>query len=295
MVLERSNIVVDYNSLKMKDSVKQDLKSIYFNNYIAKARELNEKLKKDFISDNCLPMYFTGKKDAKTVLVMLNPGNEENEYSFKDDILNKDISFEIFYKNYLNGLTNYGLLNRQNKIDAFDLKQAAFLMSFPDSGIELPDFIQNPDKKLNAQVNVLMQKLQLELIPYCSRTFAGILDNKKQALENIEILVPYINNIFDTIIEHKRTNVIFCAKQFANLFYAYNKKGFGKIEFGTEVATKIKGLEKKVYFNTVKIFYKGNEIKAGIANSFPRRDLPNAYYKMREYGKFCQENLIKIT
>ncbi len=279
----------------MTDYIKQDLQSIYFENYIAKARELNEKLKKNFISDNCLPMYFTGKQDSKTILVMLNPGNEDKEYSFKEDNENKNSSFEIFYENYLNGLTNYGFLNRQNKIDAFDLKQAAFLMPFSDSGIELPDFIKNSDKKLKAQVNVLMQKLQLELIPYCSRTFAGILDNKKQALENIEILVPYINNIFDTIIEHNRTNVIFCAKQFANLFYAYNKKGFGKIEFGTEVATRIEGLEKKVYFNTVKIFYKGNEIKAGIANSFPRRDLPNAYNKMREYGEFCQENLIKIT
>ncbi len=239
MVWEWSNIVINYNSLIMKDGVKQDLESIYLNNYITKARELNEKLKKNFISDNCLPMYFIGKKDAKTVLVMLNQGNEDNEYSFKDDILNKDISFEKFYKNYLNGLTNYGLIIRQNKIDTFDLKQAAFLMSFPDSGIELPDFIQNPNKKLNAQVNVLMQKLQLELIPYCSRTFEGILDNKKQAIENIEILTPFIDNIFNIIIEHKRTNVIFCAKQFNNLYYAYNK--------------------------------------------------------MREYGKFCQENLIKIT
>lgn len=279
----------------MKDYIKQDLESIYFSNYIAKARELNEKLKKDFISDNCLPLHFTGKQDAKTILVMLNPGNENKEYSFKDDNENKDISFERFYENYLNGHINYGLLNRENKIDAFDLKQAAFLMAFSNSGIELPDFIQNPDKKLIAQVNVLMQKLQLELIPYCSRTFSGILDNKKQALENIEILAPFIENIFNSIIEHERTNVIFCAKQFTNLFYAYNKKGFGKIEFGTEATSKIEGLKKKVYFNSVKIYYKENEITAGIANSFPRRDLPNAYSKMREYGKFCHENLMKIN
>lgn len=277
----------------MNKNIEDDLRSIYFNNYIAKARELNKKLKKDFISDNCLPMYFTGKQDSKTILVMLNPGNENKEYSFKDDKEHKDISFETFHNKYLNGHINYGELNRKNKIDAFDLKQAAFLMPFPDSGIELPDFIQNSDNKLLAQVNVLMKKLQLELIPYCSRTFAGILDNKKQAIENIEILAPFIDNIFDTIIEHERTNVIFCAKQFINLFLAYDKKGFGKIEFGTEVATKIDGLQKKVYFNTVKIYYKGNEIKAGIAYSFPRRDLPNAYSKMREYGKFCYENLIK--
>lgn len=278
----------------MKDCIKQDLESIYFNNYIAKARELNKKLKKDFISDNCLPMYFTGKQDAKTVLVMLNPGNENIEYSFKNDTENNSISFEVFHEKYLKDHINYGELNRYDKIDAFDLKQAAFLMPFSNSGIELPDFIQNPNEKLNAQVNVLMQKLQLELIPYCSRTFSGILDNKKQALENIEILASLIDNIFDTIIEYERTNVIFCAKQFINLFYAYDKKGFGKIEFGTEVARKIDGLQKKVYFNIVKIYYKGHEIKAGIAYSFPRRDLPNAYSKMREYGKFCHENLIKI-
>lgn len=277
----------------MNQIIKQDLESIYRNNYISKARELNEKLKRNFISDNCLPMYFTGKHNSKTVLVMLNPGNEDGEYSFKDDKENKNISFDSFYEKYINSHINYGLLNRQEKIDAFDLKQAAFMMPFSNSGIELPDFIENPDKKLNAQVNVLMQKLQLELIPYCSRIFSGILDNKKQALENIEILAPFIDNIFETIVKHERTNVIFCAKQFIHLFYAYDKKGFGKIEFGAEVATKIDGLEKKVYFNTVKIHYKGNEIRAGIANSFPRRDLPNAYSKMREYGKFCYENLIK--
>lgn len=88
-----------------------------------------------------------------------------------------------------------------------------------------------------------------------------------------DVKVPFIDNIFETIVKHERTNVVFCAKQFIHLFYAYDKKGFGKIEFGAEVATKIDGLEKKVYFNTIKIHYKGNEIRAGIANSFPRRDL----------------------
>ena len=35
------------------------------------------------------------------------------------------------------------------------------------------------------------------------------------------------------------------------------------------------------------ITYKDKIINAGIAYSFPRRDLPNAFEKMRKYGELC--------
>ena len=40
-------------------------------------------------------------------------------------------------------------------------------------------------------------------------------------------------------------------------------------------------------FTFLRLKWKGKIFDAGIAHSFPRRDLPNAYDKMAQYGKLC--------
>ena len=189
--------------------LKEDLLSLYNENYIAKARKLNQdiatdrKSNQDFIAENYEPMYFTGKFDAKTVFVMLNPGSKKEEnYSFKSDtngkIKYKD--FDSFFQSHKKKHINYGF-DDKDRPDNFDIKQAAFLYNFKDSGLELPNFMQDKDKKtmLMAKEIVLMNKLQLELVPYVSVDFRGIFDNKTLALKHIDFFVSHINRILEGV------------------------------------------------------------------------------------------------
>lgn len=275
--------------------IKKDLTDLKETDNLSNAISLNNKLdlKKQFVAPNCVPMYYNGKFDAATVLVMLNPGFEKVGYSFNADD-NYSGTVDEIIKKYINNSTNYWEISlKRGKIDSFDLKQAAFLYHFSNSEIEIPNFFESTDKRLEAQTNVLKQKLQLELIPYCSREFKGVLDNQKLATKNIEVFKPFIERIFDAIIEHPRENVVFCAKQFLFLMIAYKNAGYGDILLGDESCWNVVGLQKKVYFRKVTIKYKLHTINAGIAYSFPRRDLPHAYKQMSEYGRLCFLELSK--
>ena len=71
----------------MKNNILTDLESLFNNNYIAEARKLNADLGGHYFNENMQPMYFNGKLDAKTVLIMLNPGNGDDPnypYSFEN-------------------------------------------------------------------------------------------------------------------------------------------------------------------------------------------------------------------
>lgn len=279
--------------------LKEDLQSLYDDDIIQSARKLNDQLRKNgekFIAEKRPPMYFTGKFDSKTVFVMLNPGAASGDTnSFKNLEKYKYADFTSYYEKHINDHINYGVLD-SNRMDNFDLKQAAFLYAFMDSGIDLPDFFTEPKLetalKLRAKENVLMNKLQLEFIPYCSVSFSGVLDNEKQALNNIEIFLPHITRILDAIVSFERKYVIFGAKQFANLFTAYKEKNYGKIEFGHVKFNRIDEMKNRVFWRTITIEHKKKKINAIIPYSFPRRDLPNAYDKMRKYGELCYNEFI---
>jgi hypothetical protein len=274
--------------------LKEDLKSLFEDDVIQSAKNLNNNFKTKLFGETQPPMYFNGKFDAKTVFVMLNPGSaSDNSYSFKKSAKHKYSDLNNLYEKHIFENENYGELD-SGRMDNFDLKQAAFLYEFKDSGLNLSDFFdlknnQEHSKsiRLNAKKEVLMNKLQLELIPYCSSEFKGLLENSKQALNNIDILIPHIERVLDTIISHKRKYVIFGAKQFYFLFKAYDAKRPSTIIFYGEQNAKIKELENKVYWQIISIKHKEEIINALIPYSFPRKDLPNAYNKMREFGKLC--------
>jgi hypothetical protein len=139
-----------------------------------------------------------------------------------------------------------------------------------------------------------MNKLQLELIPYCSVEFIGVMDNTKLAINNFNILEPHLLRIFDAIIEYDRQYVVFGAKQFYFLLYAYNIKHLNSVIFHDLKTFEIEGLKKKVNCRVVEINYKNKKIKGLIPYSFPRRDLPNAYDKMKKYGELCFQEFINI-
>jgi len=276
--------------------LKEDLLSLYNNDIVESAALLNSNLKRKFIAEKQQPMYFTGKFDAKTVFVMLNPGSASDDcYSFEKLEKYKYADFNSYYEKHIFEHINYGAID-SCRMDNFDLKQAAFLYAFMDSGINLPDFFNESKSektlKLEAKENVLMNKLQLELIPYCSVEFTGVLDNLKQAVNNIDFLMPHINRILDAIISFERKYVVFGAKQFANLFNAYEVKRPDTIKFGDIKNERIDEMKNRVFWNTVTIKHKGSLINAVIPYSFPRRDLPNAYIKMRKYGELCYHEFL---
>ena len=179
-----------------------------------------------------LPVYDGGKRDAKTVMVMLNPGNgvenanRELLYELKKrnmskmfkklscgnacpqvGLNNNNLTGDIKHYNDFNA--NYGDWDRW-RMDNFDLKQAFFLRHWKNCGVGLDennlkyilDNKSSTKEEVKAEVHkrqleekrkVLMEKRQLELVPYASRSFSSI--NKK----NISKIFPYVETLFHEI------------------------------------------------------------------------------------------------
>jgi 5'(3')-deoxyribonucleotidase len=279
---------------ELYQAIRTDLIDLYENDKIENAVNFNRAVGKEFIAENFKPMYFSGNYQAKTVFVMLNPGSGmNNNYSFAKSDKSKYENVEEFINSYIDGHTNYGKLDF-NRLDNFDLKQAAFLLPFKDAGIQIPDFtedLNNKGLKLKAKESVLMNKLQLELIPYHSTKFDELLRNEKVAFQNIEIFVPHIKRLLNVISEIDRKYVIFGAKQFYYLFQAYNAIIPETFAFIKNKSFAIDGLKNKVNLSLVEINHNGKKINTLIAHSFPRRDLPNAFVKMKNYGELCFKEL----
>jgi hypothetical protein len=272
--------------------IETDIRSLVEKGFVENARSLNEALGNGKIfAELGTPMYFNGNPEATTVFAMLNPGSGGDKFNLNFE---KGEDIRSIVDKHIDAHIRYGE-NDKERHDHFDLKQASFLSGFPNSGIDIPDFSNNADKdiKLKAKENVLMQKLQLELVPYTSKSFLKIFDNLEMALQNIDPFLPHMNRLLDTIIEKKRTYVLFGSQQYAHIFYAMKLKGYADIEVGTPAVFTIDGLKNKVNFNTVVIQHKGERIEAGIPYSFPRKDLPNAHMQMKKYGEACYQEMKK--
>ena len=209
------NQMLNMNDVINRKRVEQDLDNIVAKNEIRNAVKLNKLLNETF-NVKSEPMFFNGKLDAKTVFVMLNPGSPKDIFP-SDDVLNKYEKASTRYNNYLDYWINYG--SKMTKVDNFDLKQAAFLYSFSNTGIALPkDFLNKSDEvRLEAQRNVLLQKLQIELIPYGSPTFKNHFGSLKETRLKLESISSYVEGVLDAIIAHKRDQIIFGSGQFYNI------------------------------------------------------------------------------
>lgn len=302
----------------LDERIENDLKQIYENEIIP-IKELVEKFKlseaeillKIFDSDNSddslsthgMPGYFAGKRDAKTVMLMLNPGQDvakaNNPITIYEELKKKNIncdSLEEFIHSYKDGSRNYGKIDKERP-DNFDLKQAAFLKPWVGCGVTFPKgFLDDNEKKidsksdiaLEAKKNVLMQKLTIDLIPYASRKF----DNVKS--DKMELLFPYVETLFDEIFRviDKRKYVIFCSALYEKLFRRYDENE--EHPWGIKLDEKRNSdeiLEDNVYCQALRIIRRcdGKSIKALIAHTFPNQALPNAYGLMEKYGEFCYD------
>ena len=317
----------------LDDRIKENLEEIYVNTIVplkdiiqfvdqykkfkfAGAVELSDIFKnptgaEEVISTHGLPSFFVGKRDADTVMLMLNPGQDVAladcpittcEKIKRGNKIGKGIninSLNDFISSYKIDSINYGDID-VDRPDNFDLKQAAFLKHWVGCGVHFAGFLDDDYKKLGdskedvdkkevinkkAKRNVLMEKLSLDLIPYASRKFVGI-DTKK-----IDLLFPYLETLFHEIFQKERKYVIFCSDFYNTLFQKYNawNKGIWKIIIYKKHCTNTVLANKNAYCTPIKILQKNNgkEQKAIIAHTFPNQSLPNAYDKMEEYGSFC--------
>lgn len=250
---------------------------------------------KDNISSKGLPCYFFGDRDARTVVVNLNPG--ENAYkcdnAWDERTSGFGTSLGSFIEKYVDEQTNYGLKHGvvNGKADSFDVKQAAFLTPLVDSGIWLsanPDW-SNEEYRLEAKTKVLCNKLQLELVPYASAKFDIVKGN-------IALFRPFVETLLDEIFSKERTYIIFQSAKFEEIFKDYNKENSNTFEFlgdcQTNGALKNNGtLRGKC--QVVRINYNGKTCKALIAHTFPNQGLSRAYDLMQKYGAFCYEVYLK--
>ena len=294
----------------------KDIKKIHG---ISAAVELSEKLysgdkhKDDDayeLSTLGLPGYFTGNRDAKTVMVMLNPGisamENDNPLKTMKSIKDLEIDFDNGERRFIDSyIEKYGKFgeHKSYEVDPFDLKQAVFLSQWENTGVDIPvSFIEllkenrrkQGDSKKQEKIkvviqNVLTNKLQLELIPYASRQFPNI------GAKKLRYLFPYLETVLYEIFHVKECEyVIFCSNFFERLFKAYAKdknKDFNieliKMDHASEVVD-------DVHCTPVKITYNNKDLPpAIIAHTFSDRSLTNAYDKMQEYGRKCYKVLNK--
>lgn len=275
----------------MDKELLSDLRSLWDKNLIERAALLNNDLEGAYFHTNTIPMYFTGKRSAQTVMIMLNPGSYDPGFDFSQSDWKRQGNFDKFIAECIRARINYGD-DDKSRMDNFDLKQAAFLYSFCDPDLQIPvEFWNSTESKLLAKRNVLMNKCQLELIPYCSKKFSGLLDTVDQAGRNFRAFEPFLRSVLEETFSGPRENVIFCSKQFLNLFISAEAFSNWKSVFDISSPTSYKEGKLTLSCTKVNISYKGAGIRALIANSFPSQALPNAYEKMIRYGSFCSKQL----
>lgn len=285
--------------MTLDDRIKKDLDELYNGGntpgVIQNALDLNGLIEAETgqtsFATKALPRYYTGDRKAKTVMVMLNPGigvHEAND-NLIYDIMKHSMENAGDFVNYHKRCADYGHKDKMRH-DNFDLKQAFFLHNWKDTGISLPqNLCANPksDRQilLDAKEAVLTQKLQLELIPYASSSFSSF--NKKK----LELVIPFVETLFDEIFSKERKYVIFCSRKFHDVFNVYNNKYPNSIRIIKTCQQLIADSKIEGSCTVISINSHNKTVNAIIANTFSSQALPNSYEKMEKYGDFCFKTL----
>lgn len=296
---EGTDVIMSTNLLDSK--IYKDIEELLDKGEISTAIELGVALCTSItkLSSKGLPGYFCGNRKAKTVVINLNPGIsakkcDELWAEVKDRYINK--STDDFVRDFLIWRHDFGINdidpNDPSKLryDEFDVKQAAFLKSWKNNGINLPSDLDwnNRADCIVAKTRVLSDKLQLELIPYASSKFSV---NRK----HIHLFRPYIDILLDEIFSEERQYIIFASAIFEKIFEDYNQAYPGTFDLSGHIETsdplkpggKLRGKCK-----VISITYKGKTNKALIAHTFASRGLCRAFNLMQKYGEFCYELFI---
>ena len=151
---------------------------------------------KEAISTHGLPGFFAGDRDAKTVMLMLNPGQDvalaNNPITTYDRIkkgINID-SLKDFISTFIDNSIRYGDIDK-DRGDNFDLKQAAFLKHWDDCGVDFAGFLDDYYKKLGDNYKKLVNNYK----NYKKLRTADKeeIDKKKKEIEKIKEEIDKIN------------------------------------------------------------------------------------------------------
>ena len=112
----------------------------------------------------------------------------------------------------------------------------------------------------------------------------------------LNLIVPFVETLFDEIFSYERKYVVFCARKFEKVFHEYNKTHPGSVTIKKIKNKWIPSRSKSKPGSCIGLYinYKNFKMKAIIANTFPRQDLPNAYDLMEDYGEFCYNEFLKL-
>ena len=193
-------------------------------------------------------------------------------------------------RDYMREKECFGHMDRM-RLDPFDLKQAAFLRDWKGSGIGLPRSftgIKETDSEVTrrfAKEAVLMNKLQLELVPYCSRKF----DAQPFAKEPspYETLISFLETILHEIVSRKRKYVVFCSAIFEPIFREYEHQHPGTFSGldGKPIPKQFSKFSGRC--RVICIHYNNRDQMALIAHTFPSHSLLGGGKNMVMYGRFC--------
>lgn len=277
-------------------SIRDDLSCLFNGNEMAKAKSLFGVIlsggKPAKFSTKGCPTHYGGKRDAATVFVNLNPGGDADI----NDCMFQKMKSQNNWSSFNDLISWYHKKCQVQSgctiVDVFDLKTAVFLSQWPNCGIAFPQGFPN-DKATFCRANemALQQKLQLELLPYCSSSFHGIDKNR------ITELFPFLETVLEEIFVHPREYVIFASGKFEELFKAYNKWPNKQYDIDlTSHSKKSITLSANMNGSCHVIYLKhgaDKSQKAIIAHTFPSYALPNSHTLMSKYGKECYDEFLK--
>jgi hypothetical protein len=273
---------------KIDDRISEDLIYLFQGKKIKRAADLSRNMEMPF-STRGEPAHFFGDRNASTVMVMLNPGCDAEiaDKKFKEVSKNWDrTSLKDFIKSYKQTkIKGTKCESEKGKLDSFDVKQSVFLKSWYGCEIDFPRDYESKENKLKACECVLQQKLQLELVPFASRTFTPNANQRKY-------LIPYLNDCLEEIFSKERKYVVFCGSVFERLLKNIGSEEKFSVRFSGERKMNLSGLNNNGKGMTARcrvflLEYKGKKQRALIAHTFASQALTNAYELMGQYGKFC--------
>ena len=292
---------------KLDDIICKDIQELLEYGEISSAVALRPVMKQragvsESFSTKGLPQYFTGNRRGKTVMVNLNPGMDAKKSD--QQWLNRrqdfgDYSKDAFIEYLMDRNENFGLYDKDQdnpkklRYDEFDVKQAALLAPWENSGINLPENIDWNDRDvcIDAKTKVICNKYQLELVPYASSKFAI---NPKE----IHLFRPHVDVLLDEIFSQPRKYVIFASAVFERIFKDYNKAYPGTFDLSRQIAygdVLKEGGSLRGKCKVITMTYQGKTQKAMIAHTFPSQALCRAFVLMQKYGQFCYSEYIKVN
>lgn len=246
------------------------------------AEELNNNIiHEDYkLQESSVPMFFTGKLDAKIVFIELNPGLGLMEPTIQNDkiILSKFGLKEMpkihDINSYVEIFENFGkykaenLIQNGSKIKGFDSKQLYFFSGFGIFELENKNTFDFDD-----MIKVRKEKLQLELVPYCSRKFNFSFFPKEYLKER------FLFN--QKIIDQFERDIIFITGNYKQIMEIMEILDWVISE--KEIFS-VNGRSKS---DLSVAFSKNGKTPVVLLPSYKNQSLHSA--QMKEYGKVCRE------